>query len=163
MLCERCGKNTANVYISQTVNGHKTEMHVCKTCASQLGYTAMPKTMGMDFFNILSPVSSAPVKGACPGCGETYEQYKATRLFGCDKCYTHFSALAEPILKKVHGATEHTGKLPGKADAKLKTKREIDSLRRTLREAVLNEEYEKAAELRDKIKQLEGGDTNDLV
>lgn len=158
MLCERCGKHTANIYISQSVNGHKTEMHVCKSCAAQLGYTGLTKPFGADFFGMLSPGTAVPVGGACPGCGATYEHYKATRLFGCDKCYTHFAPIAESVLKKVHGSAMHTGKLPGNADAKLKTRRELDSLRHALREAVLNEEYEQAASLRDRIKELEGGD-----
>ncbi len=52
----------------------------------------------------------------------------------------------------------HTGKLPKKADAALKLKREGERLRRQLQEAILNEEFEKAAKIRDKIREIDGGE-----
>mgnify|MGYP003295596585 CR=1 FL=1 len=91
-------------------------------------------------------------------CGETYEEYKATKRIGCAECYAHFAGILEPVLKKVHGNAVHTGKLPKKASLKMRIKRETESLRRQLQEAILNEEFEKAAEIRDRIRQNEGGD-----
>ncbi len=156
MLCEKCGMNLASLHLKQNINGKKTEMHVCQSCAAQMGYLGTNNTFMTDFFNLLTPNIAGHSR--CPGCGETYEEYKATKRIGCEKCYTHFQSFLEPVLKKVHGAAVHTGKLPKKADSALRMKREAEKLRRQLQEAILNEEFEKAADLRDKIREMDGGD-----
>ncbi len=156
MLCEKCGMNLASLHLTQNINGKKAEMHICQNCAAQMGYLGADSLFSTDFFNLLTPNIAGHAR--CPGCGETYEEYKATKRIGCSKCYTHFSSFLDPILKKVHGSAVHTGKLPKKASAELKLKRESERLRRLLQEAILNEEFEKAANIRDKIKELDGGD-----
>lgn len=157
MLCEKCGMNLASLHLSQNINGKKTEMHVCQSCAAQMGYLGADSLFSTDFFNLLTPNIAGHAR--CPGCGETYEEYKATKRIGCTQCYTHFASFLDPVLKKVHGSAVHTGKLPKKASAALKMKRESERLRRLLQEAIQNEEFEKAAHIRDKIKELNGGDT----
>lgn len=37
MLCEKCGKREANVYIKNVINGETTEMHLCGECANEQG------------------------------------------------------------------------------------------------------------------------------
>lgn len=155
MLCEKCGMNLANLHLSQNINGKKTELHVCTNCAAQMGYLGTKDIFSTDFFNLLTPNISGYAR--CPGCGETYEEYKATKRIGCEKCYTHFAGFLEPVLKKVHGSALHTGKLPQRASAALRQKRESERLKRQLQEAILNEEFEKAAALRDKLREMEGG------
>ena len=156
MLCEKCGMNLANLHLTQTINGKKSEIHVCHSCAAQMGYLGADNIFSTDFFNLLTPnIASHP---RCPGCGETYEEYKATKRIGCERCYTHFSSFLEPVLSKVHGKSLHAGKLPQKASAALRQKLEIERLRRMLQEAILNEEFEKAANIRDMIKENEGSD-----
>ncbi len=156
MLCEKCGMNLANLHLTQNINGKKTEMHVCHSCAAQMGYLSADNLFSTDFFNLLTPNIAGHAR--CPGCGETYDEYKATKRIGCKQCYTHFASFLEPVLKKVHGSAVHAGKLPKKANAALKAKREAERLRRLLQEAILNEEFEKAAKLRDQIREINGGD-----
>ncbi|MDD6308728.1 MAG: UvrB/UvrC motif-containing protein [Clostridia bacterium] len=156
MLCEKCGVNLASLHLSQNINGKKTELHVCANCAAQMGYLGVKDIFSTDFFNLLTPNISGYAR--CPGCGETYEEYKATKRIGCEKCYAHFASFLEPVLKKVHGSALHTGKLPKKAGGALRQKREIERLRRNLQEAILNEEFEKAASLRDRLHEIEGSD-----
>lgn len=156
MLCEKCGNNPANVHLSQNINGHKVSLNICQSCASKLGYGKAISPFNLDLLNILSPKSVSSGLSPCPGCGETYEQYRSTSLLGCDKCYTHFASLIDPVLKKVHGSNTHVGKLPDNADAEIKVKRTLEKLRQQLKEAIINEEYENAALIRDQIKELEG-------
>ena len=155
MLCEKCGMNLASLHLTQNINGKKTEMHVCQSCAAQMGYLGANTIFATDFFNLLTPNIAGHSR--CPGCGETYEEYKATKRIGCEKCYTHFASFLEPVLKKVHGGAVHMGKLPKKAGSELRIKRESERLRRQLQEAIINEEFEKAAALRDEIRNLSGG------
>ncbi len=155
MLCEKCGMNTANIFLSQTINGKKSEMHVCSKCAAQMGYFGDGMNLSLDLLGAFSPALKT-VK-SCPVCGKTYEQIKKSQRFGCEECYVHFSNITDGVLERIHGKTLHTGKLPDKVDAKLKTKRHLDDLKRKLKEAVLNEKYEDAAKFRDEIKSIEEG------
>ncbi len=157
MLCEKCGMNLADLHLTHNINGKKTEMHVCHSCAAQMGYLGVDNIFSTDFFNLLTPNLAGHAR--CPGCGETYEEYKATKRIGCKECYTHFASFLEPVLKRVHGKALHTGKLPKKASFKLHQKREIERLRLRLQEAIANEEFEKAAKLRDEIREIDGGDS----
>lgn len=152
MLCEKCMANTANLHLSQIINGEKTELHVCTSCAAKMGYLGS-NSMFMDlFFNQIQP----PVHPPCPGCRMTYEKYKNIRRFGCEKCYTHFSKLVEPILQKVHHSTAHRGKVPKSLGGSVEAARRLEDLRRRLEEAIQQENYELAAKLRDKIRETEG-------
>jgi len=160
MLCEKCGANQANLHVSQSINGKKSDLYVCNNCAAEMGYLGAKSIFNTDFFNLLSPhiggaTASPHISGSCPVCSESLEQYKSTRRFGCLHCYSYFN-FVEPILKKVHGDTHHIGKLPKKADSNLKKRREIDSLKKKLEEAIANEEFEKAAGFRDQIREMEG-------
>ena len=65
------------------------------------------------------------------------------------------------VLKNIQGSVYHSGKIPKKAGAELYVKREIENLKSELKRAVEKEEYEQAAKLRDKIKSLEGDDSNE--
>ena len=68
--------------------------------------------------------------------------------------YTHLDSLT-PLFRRVQGTTQHTGKVPKRAGGKLSVKREIEKLKAELHQAVQEEAYEKAAELRDRIRALE--------
>ena len=63
-----------------------------------------------------------------------------------------------PLLVNIHGDVEHKGKHPKHHAVTGQSGRELIRLRRELKEAVDREEYERASELRDKIKTMEGHD-----
>ena len=58
-------------------------------------------------------------------------------------------------MKRMHGTTGHSGKLPSRASEDVIKKRKIDELKAQLNAAVQKEDFEQAAVLRDKIKQLQ--------
>ena len=164
MLCQQCQKRVANVYFKQTINGKKVEMYLCEQCAEEKGHTSfMPQFNLGDFFWGLTGLGSSgylktagqPPVERCDVCGMSFEDFRETGKFGCGNCYRTFRNRLVPILRRVHGNVEHKGKIPGQpAD---NTLREIQNLKNKLEEAILNEEYEKAAVLRDKIRELENG------
>jgi protein arginine kinase activator len=96
------------------------------------------------------PESEAFGHRTCPGCGLTAAELKAQSLFGCPRCYETFAEALDPLLKRVHGATTHRGRLPGGAVADAA---DPDELRRDLREALSREDYETAARIRDRLRQ----------
>ena len=61
-----------------------------------------------------------------------------------------------PTIRRIHGNTEHIGKAAESAGEQNRIQNEIEELKSQLQKAIDDQEFEKAAELRDKIKSLEG-------
>ncbi|MDR1705609.1 MAG: UvrB/UvrC motif-containing protein, partial [Clostridiales bacterium] len=91
----------------------------------------------------------------CARCGLKYEDFRTEGRLGCAECYTAFRPQIDSILKSIHGSGEHLGKISRKAPPEITLKRELGNLRRKLKEAIENEEFETAAQLRDKIRYAE--------
>ena len=91
----------------------------------------------------------------CPKCGLTYEDFKKVGRLGCGECYNAFKEALVPLLKRIHGSTQHCGKSPKKIAKIVKTKNELDVLKEKLQKAVQKEDFEEAAKVRDKIKEIE--------
>jgi protein arginine kinase activator len=170
MFCEECEKRPANVHITKIVNGHKIEKHLCEQCAKKqqdvVGFSLIPDFSFSSFFSSMldmdhfSPCNNIK-EVKCDKCSMTYNQIAKTGRFGCDRCYDLFGTSLDHLLKRIHGNSQHSGKIPRRAGKALRFKNEIEKAKIELQKAVLNEEYEKAAELRDKIKELEKRKNND--
>ena len=144
MLCEKCKKNTATVHFKQNINGSVKEIFLCPICAGEEGIVSGNP------FSFFTPREKSTQKAVCPTCKHNFDFYRKTGRFACPDCYSAFSDSAESILKKIHKTSSHKGDMncvPSKLD-KLKTE---------LRDAIECENFEKAAELRDEIRSLEGG------
>ena len=163
MLCERCHQKPATVHMQQIVNGSKTEMHLCQECSTQL---ETPITIEALFNGLLGSLLSMttekqtehhhPHYEPCPTCGMTYEGFKTSGgKLGCAACYKVFFRELEAILKNVQGSTRHEGKFPQRFGVSMFQAREADRLRRLMRKAVSDENFEEAARLRDMLRSLE--------
>jgi len=157
-LCQYCGKREAKIHFTEIREGKKTEMHICEQCAQE-------KNMSLAFPAVLSqlvkggpavPRETEAVPAACPGCGLAYAEFKAKGRLGCPRCYAAFGPVLIPLLEKVHGAAAHRGKTPERVKGVLASKRELQEIEEQLNAAVENEEYEKAAQLRDRIREMKG-------
>jgi len=162
MLCQNCQKRVANVHFTQIINNKKTEMYLCEQCADEKGHIGFISPVNISSF--LSGLAGgseepylAPVhrEAACQKCGMSFDDFQRTGKLGCDNCYEVFGNRLKPILKRLHGNFEHSGKVPAAVSAALGASKEIEKLKEMLNKAIQNEEYEKAAEIRDRIKALE--------
>lgn len=156
MLCEKCGKNHATTHIKTVVNGIVREYNLCADCAAKNGYGANSIT-GM-LASMLGDISSPTLKSekTCPLCGATFSDIAHSGKMGCGECYKIFKDEILPYIKRVHGATTHTGKIPNRAPLIVKPKEKtVDQLRQELSRLVAEEKYEQAAIVRDKIKEME--------
>lgn len=165
MICENCNKRTAKIHVTNVINGQRTDMHLCEMCAKENSQSDYGYPFGINSF--LSSLLDIPigytVKGTkdntdkykCSNCGLTFEEFKSTGKLGCNECYTVFNDKLIPILKRIHGGIHHSGKLPQRIGGSIKVKREVERLKIQLDKAIKDEEFEKAAELRDKIRQYE--------
>lgn len=164
MICQNCQKRIATVYFSQVINNKKTEMFLCEQCANEKKHISYVSPLSISDFlsgfagsNASPYISSIPRSMVCEGCGMSYEEFQKTGKLGCGKCYEFFGERLKPVLKRLHGNVDHIGKVPGNISMSLKLTKEIEKLKEELNRAVRNEEYEKAAEIRDKIKAIESG------
>ncbi len=108
----------------------------------------------------VSPAKPDAPAQACPTCGMTLAEFKQRGRFGCANDYEVFAAHIDPLLERIHDATppQHKGRLPrGNADTSATDKaRELAALKDQLDNAVLAEDYERAATLRDRIAKITG-------
>lgn len=167
MICERCKERPAVVHMTQIINGNKSEINLCEICAKEVnpvGFGFDPKWMLQNIFADLfnQPLGgtpsvqvdrAAPVQ--CGQCGFTEAQFAHVGKLGCPECYDRFADKLDPLLRRIHGNLVHTGKIPRRTGGTLGLRREIEGLKQRLQEAVSREEYEIAAEIRDKIRELE--------
>ena len=145
----------------QIENNNRTELRLCQECAQ--GYTNF--STGFDLQHLLSSLfqsakmgqtlsPSQPVK-KCPTCGRSIFDVQKTGRLGCSDCYEVFHDELNPVLRRIHGSSTHTGKVPARSYPKVRVDREIEDLRRRLQECVLQENYEQAAKYRDELRLLE--------
>jgi len=158
----------ANVHYTQIINGNKVEMYLCSQCAEEKGkFTFSPQLslgsllwgFGLGGGADYPGIGQQPVL-RCNVCGMSFDDFKRMGKLGCPNCYRVFRNNLEPILRRLHGSTEHTGKVPAKLADEIKTSSEIERLKAELAAAIENEQYEKAAELRDRIRELENSGKN---
>ncbi len=170
MLCEKCGKNEATVMYKESVNGKTSSYALCSECASRLGILGTTKKVGVDPFENMSSLFGtlfgiSPYKShtsveekKCGLCGATFRELAADGMVGCPNCYREFADELSETIAKIHGCSHHTGGAPSEFAAHRERKRELEETERLLREAVAAEEYEKAATLRDKLRELKNTD-----
>lgn len=165
MLCERCKKNNATVFMQQIINGQKTEFHLCGECAAELNGSVTFDNMFKDFIDGFVNMNGLPASDVfshkCPSCGFSFEDFRQFGKLGCADCYSSFRNQLVPLLKNIHGSSRHSGKFPEKAGGKLKIQHELENMKLSLKRAIENEEFEEAAKLRDKIREMEGGNKNE--
>ena len=160
MLCDICKKNEATVHLTEIIDEQMNELHLCEECARQKS-VAMEQQFGLS--DLLAGMTdfdklekeAEPVTGLkCPNCGLSYADFKKIGRLGCGECYNAFKKYLGPLLKRIHGSTQHTGKSPQKASKVLKKRIDIQELRNRLNKAIESEAFEEAAKIRDQIKKI---------
>jgi protein arginine kinase activator len=168
MICEKCQKRPAKVHLTKIVNGVKNEVHLCEQCAQEFEGNHFFAPEGFSVHSLLASFfgnqagesadrnAHTIIMGkSCPACGATFEDFRTIGRLGCARCYQEFAGELKGIIKRVHGNEFHCGKIPKRKGGSIRLKREIKSLREKLNAAVLKEEFEEAAALRDQIRELE--------
>lgn len=161
MVCDICGVNQATVHLTEIIDEQMTELHLCEECAKNKSMD-MEQQFGLsDLLAGLADMGKTPaenkeaVKLKCAGCGLTYEDFRKIGRLGCSECYNSFRKYLIPLLKRIHGSSKHYGKTPLVLATPVRAKSDIVELKDQLERAIQSEEFEEAARIRDKIKELE--------
>ncbi len=161
MLCNICNKKKATVHLTEIVDEQMSEMHLCEDCAREKS-VQMEQQFGLadllaglaDFGKHVKENDKSQI--ICPNCGMNYDDFKKFGRLGCSECYSAFRQNLDILLKKIHGSNHHLGKTPVKLSLTIKKKMEdLQELRLQLQKSIQQENFEKAAELRDKIRAIE--------
>ena len=156
MKCENCGKNEVTFVYQSNINGQVTEKHLCSECAEKLGYTqkiaAHSQRMMQNFFgnsifgnsffdDFFSPVPSL--------MGRMLED-------PFDDFFTDMPALSAAPAQQEQANQKQADDLVGKEEqSRFAYMRQLNALKMEMKKAVHQENFERAAELRDQIHALE--------
>ena len=173
MKCSKCKIKDATTRVKRVVNGEYEEYMLCADCAHEMGFTnvfdmELPDMFGGLMKSIFGALPERTSATRCPLCGATFGDIQNTGKVGCAKCYEIFESQLLPSVRRIHSNTTHCGKTPedvyeenAAEDVKPQTTQYtkedmIKELKEKLEAAVKVQNFEKAAELRDKIRELEG-------
>lgn len=157
--CDKCDR-PATIHLTEIIEGKKIEKHLCEQCATQEGIAVkanVPISQLLEDFVLQSaPSEPGPVEQSCEICGMRFSEFRESGLLGCPNDYDAFGDdLGDIIRRSQEGAEQHVGKVPHRAGAAQQRQNAILRLRAELKQAIQNEEYERAAVLRDQIKDAE--------
>ena len=157
MLCDNCEKEPAKIHYKEIKDNQVTEFHLCEKCAIEKGIKAPHKKQAFSISNIMAGMTEevGADMGTCSACGLTYKEFRDGGRLGCSNCYEAFKEQIKPLLRRIHGSNVHVGKSPRSSQGIFEKRREIEDLKVELSRAVESEDFERAAELRDKIRELE--------
>ena len=91
----------------------------------------------------------------CPACGLDFATFRTAGRLGCSEDYEHFKLHLVPLIEKIHNSSQHVGKVPKRLTTRLERLKIIERLKREQEKTIKSENYERAAELRDRIRHLE--------
>ncbi len=165
MSCDQCREREAVIHLTQIVNEQVTTLHLCERCAAEKGVESpgVTKTPLGSFLAAMGKGSeqAGAARGggaaACHRCGASFQDFRESGRLGCPECYQSFEAPLRDLLRRLHGSTHHMGERyvargePGDGEGRP----QAVELREQLRLAVETENFELAAELRDRLRVVE--------
>ena len=163
MKCDICRENEATIHLTEVVNEQVNKLHICESCArhkseemqSHFGLTDLLSGLVDLGESLPDDQVSKLVKTRCPVCNSAYQDFQRTGRVGCGKCYEVFSSNLSELLKKINGSDRHVGKTPFKSNETEEEHEDLQRLKSELSALAAAEEFEKAAVLRDRIKDME--------
>ena len=166
MKCQQCNK-TATFHITELTKGKPQELHLCEEHARQYltqseeEPAVAPSLAGVLAHQLAVGQTAEELakldQRSCPVCGITFYDFRSQGRLGCPYDFIAFQSQLEPLILNVHGELEHVGKTPSRSGKGTEERTQLIRLRREMAEAVRAEEYERAKELRDKIRNIEAG------
>jgi len=173
MICPRCQKLAATVAVTEVQvfvsPGHPDNVirhhRICESCARDLNlpHAPMPQKAFQNFWKLLqyhkqkAQGDAARSGPTCPSCGMTLEELRRRGRVGCSKDYDVFRAYLDELLERMHGSRTHVGRAPGAAEGEVALHQRLADLRDALEVAIREEDYERAAALRDELRTIEAG------
>ncbi len=156
MKCDFCDDREAEIFIEQIQNGEKRQIHLCSECARKGEFDPKGKNLEVSIRKLLANLTgSVSQVSACPVCGQTLEELRRRHNAGCPRCYTEFASEIEAYFEKQGRTGDYRGTVPMRYEQRRSVLESRASLQNKLNESIANEEYEKAAVYRDKLREFD--------
>ena len=162
MVCDNCGSSDAVVHLTQIVNNEMSTFKLCEKCAAAKGLETTPEPANFPLTDFLAqmgeehPEREEEAGAQCAFCGLTFGDFREAGRLGCPHCYQTFEGHLRRLLRRIHGGTQHVGKVYLPPDPTIsEMEKRLEGLRRKLERAVEAEDFERAAEIRDEIRSLQ--------
>ena len=153
MNCQNCGKDEVNFHFTSNINGNMTEKHLCAECAENLGFSEKllnkPEASFEEIFSEL--FGGKPSRRMLGGYGLVFPTFiiPTMGMLVPEKEYAGYRENSDdrPEATPVEIKPE--------VDTQMQRRREVNVMREQMRKAAADEDFERAASLRDTIKRLE--------
>jgi protein arginine kinase activator len=163
MSCDQCREREAVIHLTQIVNEQVTTLHLCEKCAAEKGVESPGSAVKTPLGTFLAAMGkgaeqqspAARTGETCARCGATFQDFRESGRLGCPDCYRAFETPLRDLLRRLHGSTHHIGERYAEHEAPVAATEQAADLREQLRLAVETENFELAAELRDRLRVVE--------
>jgi len=157
-ICQKCKAAVAKVNVTHIEDGKKKHLRLCEVCAKRHNelkqFGAAPEFFKKFMENMFGTDSDKSVRLQCPKCNLTLSAFEKSSLLGCEECYATFQDELSELLRRVHGSNKHIGSRP-RPTRIIGNSPDLQALKMELQEAIGQENYERAAEYRDMIRDIE--------
>ncbi len=168
MLCDLCKSRDAVIFLEQRSNNSVRKISLCAECAAARGISAPQVSSGQKnvaavFQEVheMNERSAPEFSRLCPACGKSLGDIKKSGTAGCPECYSVFTEELKEAFEKHGMKVSYTGSLPRRVRDFRNSLTDRADLQAKLEQAVLEENYEKAAVYRDFLRALERGSVAD--
>ena len=175
MICDRCGKREASVFIRREGSG---EFSLCADCAREQGISAADGRLQISLEDLFSPPQDSPERPGrrtvCTFCGIRLEEVRKSGRIGCPSCFDSFRGDLVAFLQRRGRRGPYRGTVPRRFAASGHSSPRVlpagapalgndaeeglpgaytrEDLQERLTYALEAEDYELAARLRDRIR-----------
>ena len=162
MICECCHETEATIHLTQVIDGEVKKLNLCQECAqkngidlnSPISITDVLLGLGSQTGTKKEHSMVSELDLSCSRCQMTRAEFKANARLGCPECYNSFMGELNALMQAMHHSRQHIGKIPARQGVAARITAQIASLQKDIETAIAKEEYEMAANLRDKIRAL---------
>ena len=161
MVCDVCKDGEAVIQLTEIEGSGVRQLHLCEKCAAERGVETTLNAAKPQINNFLQTIHEQMpgTKGEavhCSFCSGTLADFRTTGRLGCAHCYDTFESSLRDLLRRVHGNSRHIGRryvapLPSELPHVSSATEPRDRLKR----AIEAEQFELAADIRDKLRGIE--------
>ena len=161
MVCDLCKNGEAVIQLTEIEGSGVRQLHLCEKCAAERGVETTIGASKPQINNFLQTIHEQMpgAKGEpvlCSFCSSTLADFRATGRLGCAHCYEAFESSLRDLLRRVHGNSRHIGRrYVAPLPSALPHVSNATELRDRLKRAIEAEQFELAADLRDKLRGIE--------
>lgn len=158
MICESCKKKDATIHLTQVIDGNAKKLNLCQDCAQDSGIdlnspiSITDVLLGLGAQLPQASPAATEFDLSCSRCQMTRTEFKKRARLGCPECYNAFMGELSALTKAMHHSAQHVGKIPARQGNEARLAAQIAVLKKDIETAIAKEQYEVAANLRDKIK-----------